>query len=564
MKKLIPVIIAIALIGVVVAVNFGGQIYQKYSYGQDMADLNDYFQIFGSEDVPIILQDARIDEKATYIDETIYLDIDTVENYFTERFYLDYNEGLLLYTNAVTTIRTAVGSDTYTEAGNDYSLGYPLSLIKDDKLYIAIDYLKHFVNFSYELFTEPNRMQVYTEWSTKEMATLKSDTDVRWLGGVKSDILTSVKEGDKVEVLEVMDTWTKVKTQDAFIGYVENFRLNDAKTEVEKPVTEVPELEYTSLTHDYKINLTWHYMEWPQDGADLKTALANTKALNVVSPTWYYLTDNEGGFKSLANENYVTTAHKMGLEVWALISNFHSGYDVSLEEVLGYTSKREKLVADLVDTTASYGADGINIDFENVPFSCSTHYVQFIRELGLACHEKGLILSVDNYVPTEYTAHYNRGQQQFFADYIIVMGYDEHYQGSPTAGSVASMDWMSAGIVNTLKYVPANKVINAIPFYTRCWMTEGGVLTSEAITMETSQNFLKKNNLTTTFDADTKQNYVEATLGKILYQIWYEDATSIATRLNVMQMNGIAGVASWRVGMETPDVWEIISVYMQQ
>lgn len=563
MKKLIPIIIALVLIGVIVATSFGKQIYDKYSYGSDVADLNEYFKIYNSYDIPIILQDARIEESARLIDGGVYLDRATVEEYFTVRFYLDTNENLLLYTNAATTISSEIGSNVYVENGVETSLKNPLSVIKGETLYINIDYLKKFVNFSYELFENPYHMQVYTEWGEKTVADLNSDTDVRWRGGVKSEILTSVSDGDTVEILEVMDTWTKVKTKDAFIGYVENFRLSNERTEKETPVTEVPVEEYSCLTRDHKINLTWDYMEAPQDGTNLKETLKNVKALNVVSPTCYWLTDNDGNFKCIGNKNYVSTAHKMGIEVWGLVSNFHSNTNVDLTEVLSYTSKRVALEKNLVESVLSFEMDGINIDFESVPKACGEHYVQFIRELALLCHENNLILSVDNYVPSEYTAHYNRTEQGKFVDYIIIMGYDEHYAGSE-AGSVSSIPWMTKGIEDTINLVPANKVINAIPFYTRVWKTANGKTTSEALTMPASAEWLTKNKLEPVWDEATSQNYAEITKSGTLYQVWMEDAQSIVVRLNVMNKNNIAGVASWRVGQEIPTVWELIAAYMGQ
>ena len=130
------------------------------------------------------------------------------------------------------------------------------------------------------------------------------------------------------------------------------------------------------------------------------------------------------------------------------------------------------------------------------------------------------------------------------------------------AGSVASIPWMEKGINDTLKYVPAGKVINAIPFYTRVWKTKNGETTSEAVTMEVAKDFLKRNSLTAALDAETGQNYAEATFNGVLYQVWMEDTDSVTVRLNVMKNAGIAGVASWRLGQETPDVWSIIESYM--
>lgn len=563
MKKLIPIIIAIALICVVVLTSFGKQVYDKYSYGDEKADLNEYFEKYSEDRVPIILQDARISETAKLIGDELYLERNTVKKYLTERFYVDRNEGLLLYTNGEGTIRNEIGSDSYTERGESVSLGFPLCVIEDEEEYISMTYLRKFVNFSYELFANPDHIQMYTEWGEKKVANITGDTNVRWKGGVKSPILTPVEKGAVVEILEPMDDWTKIKTSDAYIGYVENKFLEDERFENETPVNDVPLENFISLTKDYKINLVWHSIEYPQDGQTLYGDCAKIKEVNVISPTWYWLTDNDGNIKSVASESYVTAAGKMGMEVWPLVSNFHSGVDVDTGEVLSYTSKREYLINELITETLKYGAHGINVDFENIESAYAESYVQFIRELSLACHANNLIVSVDNYVPSEYTAHYNRKEQGLFADYIIIMGYDEHYVGSD-AGSVAGMQWMSNGIKDTVSVVPANKVINAVPFYTRIWKTSGDTTTSEAVDMATANEFVKNHKLELTWDEENGQNYGEVTFDGIFWQVWMEDTDSLKVRLNVMNSYGIAGIAAWRLGMETTDVWDYIENYMKE
>ncbi len=573
MKKVIPVIIAIALILLVSWFSFGQVIIDHFAEGHDVADesqINEHFEIFGSDDVRIFLNDERTEYSGRIIDGGYYFSQDIVEEFFTERFYVDTNEELLLYSTPQTTLESTLGSTAMTDVqtGEVKNYNYPISVYKDDTLYIAVEYLKNIVSFSYETFTEPNRMQLYLEDTQSTVATIKSDTPVRRLAGKKALILTELKADDQVTVLGVLDEdpdWTKVKTKDCFIGYVKSNKLKDetvSKITVDKcPYSET----FTYLNRDYKINLTWHNMEYPIDGSDLKAALAPTKAVNVVSPTWYWVTDNDGNIASVANANYAKTAHDMGLEVWALISDFHSGVEgLDMNEVLSYTSKRRSFVDRLVTTLVNDGADGVNVDFEKITRECAPHYVQFIRELTLACHANGILVSVDNFVPTEYTAHYNRHSQAEFVDYIIIMGYDEHYAGSPEAGSVASVPWMQEGIENTLKYVPKERVINAVPFYTRVWMTEGGDVKSEAVTMATSQDFLTRNGLTATWNEATFQNYAEVSMGGILYQVWMEDADSMEVRLSVMDALGIAGVASWKLGQETSDIWDLIETYMSR
>ena len=250
----------------------------------------------------------------------------------------------------------------------------------------------------------------------------------------------------------------------------------------------------------------------------------------------------------------------MGMEVWALIDNFDK--DVSTYQTLSKTTSRTNLIRNLMTQVLKYDIDGINVDFEDVSYDAGEPFVQFLRELSIECRKEGIVLSVDNYVPREYTAHYNRKEQGIVADYVIIMGYDEHWGGGGVAGSVASIGFVEDGIAQTVADVPANKVINALPFYTRVWKTKGDSVTSEAIDMETAQNFIKNNGVNMSWDPQTAQNYGEVEKGNTLYQIWMEDKDSIEAKLAVMRKYNIGGVAAWKLGYETPDIWDMIAKYM--
>lgn len=562
MKKAIPVIIAIALIIIIGASYVGMKFLDKYSYSKEYADLNEYYTVSGAEETAIVLQDEIVEEKALLRDGTYYFDYATVRKYFNDRFYVDETEGLLLYTNAIDTVRTEIGSSSYMKEGTAQEESYVLSFYEGETLYIAADYVKKHCNFSYEAFSEPNRLQVYTEWGEVQTAKIAKDTSVRYQGGVKSDILKDVKKDDVVVILEEMETWTKVKTADAVIGYVENKRLSDKETIEQIPVTDYVEPEFTSLTRDYKINLAWHQV-WSADAnSTLSSMLAPTKAVNVVSPTWFSLSDNEGNFTNIASASYVKEAHDMGLEVWALIDNFST--EIDTKTILSSTTKRAYLIGNLVQTVKDYGIDGINIDFEQVAMDAGDDYIQFIRELSVVCRKEGIVLSVDNYVPSDYTAHYHRDEQGLFVDYVIIMGYDEYYSGSAEAGPVASIDFVSNGIADTVAVVPENKVINAVPFYTRIWKTENGSITCESVAMDVATQFIANNGIETYWNETTCHNYGEAQLGDVFYQVWLEDTQALQDKLNVMRTYKLGGVAGWKLGLENAAAWDLIEAYMNE
>lgn len=563
-KKIIPIVIAIVLIIIIGGVTFGSRILEKYSYSKERTDLNAYYGITGSQEAAIVLQDEIVEEKARISDGICYLDMATIHKYLNDRFYVDGGEGLLLYTLPEDIVRNSIGSSVKETAQGSEELGYTAAIWEGDTLYVALDYIKQYTNFSYQLFTDPYRIQLTTEWPSYEVASISKNTQVRVKGGVKSEILTDVQKGDQVSVLEQMETWSKVKTADSVIGYVENKRLTGIRSEQPIPVTDYQEPEYTSLTRDHKINLGWHVVASAGGNDTFNSVTANAGNLNVISPTWFKLCDNEGGYTSFASADYVQKAHDRGLEVWALIENIEYKDSISMYEILSSTTTRQKLIDSLMNDLITYGIDGINVDFEQLSMDCGEHFVEFIRELSAACRKNGKVLSVDNYVPRDFNDYYDRKEQGIVADYVIVMGYDEHYAGSKEAGSVASIDYVEDGIAQTVKEVPAEKVINAIPFYTRIWETTGDGISSQAVDMVTAEQFISNHGITAEWDETTCQNYGEYTSGDSRYQVWLEDADSIKVKLNVMENYGIGGVAEWRLGFEKPEIWDVIGEYLDK
>lgn len=556
MKKAVPALVAILLI-LIIAGGYAGKLYlDKYSYSTERVDLDNYYDVESGKLVTI-LQDERIEEKVTLTDNVCYFDLDTVHKYLNEGFYADFGEGILLYTTANTTYKVAFG-----EAVDGVTSCY----LAEDTLYVALDYVKKFTNFSYQVFDR--KVQLYTQWGQKQIATVKKATAVREKGGVKSSILCDLNSGDTVEVLEQMENWSKVKTDDSYIGYVENKLLSAVDVINEVPVTDYVADEYTTKLLDTKVSLGWHAIGGVGGNDTLDSMTANAVGMNVVAPTWFSLNDNAGGFRNFGSSAYVAKAHGKGYKVWGVLDDFNYNNEnsagIDMLTILSSTSTREKLVKNVCDTAVSLGLDGINVDFERVTSESGIHYVQFLRELSVACRERGLTLSVDNYVPFNFNNYYRLDIQGQIVDYVIIMGYDEHWHGSKEPGSVASINYVSNGLDKTLEDVPAEKVVNALPFYTILWKTTGADVTDEYITLANQADFISRTNADIIWDETTCQNYSTWEKGDTTYQIWYEDAESIGVKLNVMNTKNIGGVAAWRLGYDTRAIWELINSYVKQ
>ena len=324
--------------------------------------------------------------------------------------------------------------------------------------------------------------------------------------------------------------------------------------------------EYTNIQKDYKINLVWHQTTSMDANYNIIYDIANVKKVNTISPTWFSIASNDGTLDSLALADYVDTAHSNHMEVWPLVDNFSENIDFTA--VMNSTSARNKIENQLIAAAIEYSFDGINVDFENISEDAADGYIQFMRELSVMCRKNGIVLSVDVPVPMDFTAHYNRKALGEVCDYLMIMGYDEHYAGSEEAGTVASLSFEEEGIQNTLQEVAAEKVVSGIPFYTRLWCTttnEDGTttVTSEAMGMNQAQQTLENNQVETSWDETTGQNYAQfnGESGE-LYQIWLEDTESLTRKLELIKNYDLGGVAEWKLGLEDDSVWDLIAKYI--
>lgn len=580
-KKILPVIAAVAFILVVILFMILGKVINKYTPTDEHQDLAVHYDVTSEGEVAIIYNNELIESKAKLLNGVVYLRLDMVKDYINDRFYWDANENLLRYTTATDLVSVPAESTNYTITKDTHSSDHILVKADAETAYIAIDFVKTYSDFAYEIFENPNRVVITTAWGDYTTTTAKKDTELRVLGGIKSPILDDLTKGEELTILEELETWTEVITNDGIIGYVKSKNLGEKST---KTLTSdyVPE-EFSHIKKDFEISMAWHQVFNRSANSNISSVLQSTKGLNVISPTWFYLKDEKGGIGSLASSDYVKYCHQHNVEVWALVSNF-GATDQGLENpdlttILTHTSSRDNLVNNLISAAIQYNLDGINVDFESVSPDVGDSYIQFIRELSLKCANNGLVLSVDNYVPTAYTAFYDRAEQALFADYVVIMAYDEHYSGSEP-GSVASIGWVTEGIENTMKEVSADQIVLGMPFYSRVWKltpAEGESLPEEGSVVDSYTNFdiscysasmaeQKKlanvNGVTPVWSDEVGQHYVEYKNGGSIYQIWMEDAASIEAKLKVMDSFGLAGGAFWKLGLEQSSVWDTIIKYI--
>lgn len=542
-KKYKPVIAVAVLVILVAILGIVTHVVMKYIPSSEKMDLNEYYGEMADGEIALVIGTEKLEERGLVDGDRVYLPLDVVNTYLNQRYYWDSANQQILY--ATPSELTSVSASS--EAGDKV-------WVKDDKVYLNLTYVQEFTDLDAYITKDPYRIAIQYKFKNVKTVTVKKNTSIRYCGGIKSAILTSVKKGTKLRLIEEMENWDQVATDDGYIGYIDKKKVGEAeKTKFERSFKRE---QYSYLTMDSKVNMVWHQVTSTDANAYFADATANMTGVNVISPTWFYLTDTSGNIASIASADYVSQAHEKGLQVWGLIDNFTQ--EVSTTETLSSTAARQNIISQLIQAAQDVGMDGINVDFESLSEDVGTHFLEFLRELSIECHKNNLVLSVDNPVPEDFTSHYDRAEQGRVVDYVIIMGYDEHYVGSE-AGSVASLPWVEQGIQDTLDEVPAERVINAIPFYTRLWKTTGGNVTSEAIGMDQAQQTIADNNVETYWDKTTSQNYGKYDIDNSTYQIWLEDAQSVAEKVKLVSKYDLAGVSAWKLGFENSGIWQVIS-----
>ena len=535
----------------VTAAALGWFAVRRYMPSNEMMDKSALFGVKENQ-VALVLDDVLQEEKGIYEDGQVYLPVDWVNSCLNQRFYWDEEEELLVY--ALPDSIIYADKDTQGDHG-------PLLKVKKDGMYLALGLVVNYTDIRTQAFatSQVKRVFIDTSWDPYNGTKAKRGGYLRQRGGIKSPIITDVAAGDSLKVLEKMERWTKVRTEDGYIGYVETRRLEE-ETEI-KPVSQFEAPVYTNISMDEKVRLGFHQVTRKEANSTLEEYAKNAEGMNVIVPTWFNVVENDGSYVSLADKSYVDKAHEMGLQVWAMVENVstqESVKNLDTAVLMSSTSTRKKLIENLMKEADTYGFDGFNLDFESLKAEAGPHYVQFIREMSVSCRKKGLVLSVDNYVPSPYTAFYNRKEQGIVADYVIVMAYDEHYAGGE-AGSVASISYVKEGIENTLKEVPKEKVIGGVPFYTRVWTQSASGTVSKAYGIKDAVKWAEENGVELTWQEDLGQYYgeTEGEAGK--QQVWMEEERSLALKAEVMEKNDLAGIACWKLGFEPAEIWDIIS-----
>lgn len=553
-KKKIVIIAAFVILIAVMAAMF---MIVRYTPTKEKMNGYTYFDLDQSTDKTMVIVDEKqYSDTGIVSDGRHYLPQEFVADNINAGFYYDKESQAVLYSDSSYMYTYKSGENVYTDdTGKTYNTDYPVVIDVNGECFIAWEYVAEHTDCEYSYGSEPERINISIEREARQCVTAKKKTAVRYRGGIKSPVLENVAKGDRLEFVEDIDDWVKVITSTGYIGYVKKTDVSDIFEYVREEKTEE---QHNYILKDEKITLGWFQVSGTAGNSSIDSTLSTASGVNVVAPTWYSITDASGNMSDYASADLVNKMHQQGIDVWALVSDF----DTNVDFAALYSSKkaRTNMVNTLINDAEKYGFDGINLDCENIKSAYAKDYLQFVRELSIACERKGLVLSTDNYKPEAYNRCYNLKEQSRFVDYVIVMAYDEHYAGTD-AGSVASLPFVKEAVEDTVQLVGKEHVIAGIPFYTRIWTTTDGNTTSRAVGMQAAVDQLNSDGQVALWNDDCGQYVASYTVGNATRQIWFEEEKSIEAKMQVIQENNVAGVAGWKLGLEKSSVWPVISKY---
>lgn len=503
------------------------------------------------------------------IEGDILFPYSTVKKYFDSNIYWDEALKKLTITSENKVIRMKTDSLEAMINNKPVTLKIPVTL-EGDTPYLSLDFLKELYNIEISYLKYNNVIIVdHTNKSFPLVKVINEKGVIRRDKTIRAPIIKKILSEDEktLRVFDESEKWLKVRSKDGEVGYIEK---RFAQPEGTTQIKEYKDKEVTPAwkPKSGKINLTWEMTYGKRN--DL-AKLPKIDGLDVFSPTWFEVVDDKGTIVSKADPKYVEWLKQNNYKVWPLLANNFENPDMT-KKLLNNTDVRDNMIRQMLSYAALYKLDGINFDFENIYKGDKDAYTQFIREAAPLLREQGLVVSVDVSIPDgsdNWSLCYDRKALAEAVDYLMLMTYDQHWSGSPKAGSIAQISWVESNLKKVLGYVPKEKLVLGVPFYTRIWkeeLGEGGKskVTSQVASMDVAKKTLKDNNANILWDESSGQFYGEYKKDGATYKVWLEDNNSINLKSSLVHKYNLAGVASWSKNDVSQDIWAILNKNMKQ
>lgn len=522
---------------------------------------NKHIDIFVKNTYPVVYKGTILKHQTKLIKDTPYLTTDFIKEYLDSEVFIDEKSNSVI----ITTDNKVMRFPEKKEVGfiNERKIALRFPVIKEnDKWYMSIEEINQIypVILQYDGKTKVTLMVKKEDFNQRGIINEENKItkiELRNEPSRKSPIVSTIKKQEEVYVLKEYNGWIKVQRENGYFGYLKENKIRIEKDK-EKNKKSKP---FQKDEIKGKINLTW---EAVYDYNPNVNKIGHLKGVNVVSPTWFELTDTNGNIKNKASIQYIQWARQNNYKIWALYSNGFNP-DWTHESLKNYDT-RLKMIKQITAYAEIYKLDGINIDFENVYLKDKELLVQFMRELTPFLHEKGITVSMDITFKSNsevWSMFLDRKKLAETVDYVMVMAYDEHWDSSPTEGSVSSIPWVEKGLREILKEVPNEKIILGMPLYTRVWEIHKGKerkIIAKTLSNQYQTNWILEKKVKPRYDEKTGQNYAEFTDKKtdLTYKVWFEDETSMKKRIQIMKKYNLSGIATWQRGFADKKTWEYI------
>lgn len=520
---------------------------------------NDYIILDNNKKTNLVINNKNVTSNlkndVLIENNVIYLSKSDIANFFDKYIYDEKETNQIITTYDKKIAAIGFEENTITINGSKKNI-YAHAIIKDNVEYLPISEMKDVYDIEIQNIEDTKVVTMDSLDKEQKRAIVSSNLAVKSSTNLIAKTVDRIKKGESVIVVSSDKGYTKIRTANGKLGYVKSDKLENEYT-VREEMTEEKQIEE-------KINLTWDY--YSTYGSAPERDGTTIEGVNVVSPSFFYI-DKSGNLKENVNskgETYIEWAHANGYKVWPMVSNSEAASEsLSItSDIMNSYEKRQKLIEDIVDVCVRYKLDGINLDFENMKQEDKDMYSRFIIELTPRLKEIGLVTSVDVTAPDggeTWSMCFDRHVIGDVADYIVFMAYDEYGVSSTKPGTTAGYDWVKLSLSKFLQTeeIDSDKIILAVPFYTRVWTTDSdGNTTSKTVSMKNIDSVIP-DGVEKTWNDDLKQNYVEYKDGENTKQIWIEDLDSLKAKISLIKENNLAGVASWQKGMEIDDVWEM-------
>ncbi|PKR78735.1 hypothetical protein CEY16_02975 [Halalkalibacillus sediminis] len=538
----------------------GALVVAFYFYLQPSDQFNEYI----NEQNSIMIDQETIEENFIFHQDKIYIPVVTAQQHIDDRIYYNERDAAVILTTGTKVIEFPLNDFSRSVNREKEESDYSPAILDREEAFISVEQLQDIYGLAFEYLPQQEQLYLVTAGNELISAQLSEDTDlddrrVRHSPNYQSSYFKEV-EDDEFWVIEQANDFYRILLQSGEIGHLPEESVSILKTSLIEPLNDP--FEPVEHNIDKPLHMSWDAMYQSASTPDNAPSLPG---VDVISPTWFHLTDSEGNIRDYGKKSYVESAQEQGKEVWALFSNDFDPDRTSA--VFKSFEKRSRVIDQLLEKAETYQLDGLNIDIENVNYQDQDLVTQFIRELVPLAHNKGLVVSMDITflsMSGNWSLFYDREELVQLVDYLVVMAYDQHPARSTVAGSVAELDWVDRELDELLQVVPNDQLILGVPLYTRLWTETDSEVSSEVFSMDEAKQWTENQEEEVAFDEDAGQDYLFVEESNESYKLWLENSQSISSRIELVKKYDLPGIATWEESFANESIWPLIKEKLDQ